>query len=64
MAESKVKSVSFVKLSLSPKEALFIKLACQNSKGDEFDSLRESIFNGLPSIQKLQELDNNDRTTI
>ena len=60
MAESKVESVSFVKLSLLPDEALFIKLACQNSKGDEFDKLRESIFNGLPDIRKLQELSRND----
>jgi hypothetical protein len=60
MANSKVERISFVKVSLLPEEALFIKLACQNSKNDEYDALRKSIFDGLPSIKKLQELVNND----
>lgn len=60
MAESKVGTVSFVRLLLSPDEALFIKRACQNSKGDQFDKLRESIFNGLPDIRELQRLAKND----
>ncbi|AKA61237.1 hypothetical protein [Pseudoalteromonas phage H103] len=45
-----------VHITLTVDEALFIKLACQNAKGDKYDPLRRSIFNGLPDIPHLESI--------
>lgn len=46
-------SKTTVTVTLSIEQALFIKQAVQNSRGDEYDELREQLFNMLPSIQDL-----------
>lgn len=53
MATSEVKNDVKIHIRLSVEEALFIKIAVQNSRADGNDYLRESIFGGLPDIQDL-----------